>query len=344
MTETALEEQVNITSEDKGKIAIIKSKINIENSINIIEYGTSTQKEVSDFSGSVLRNKDTGEVGELITNLMLQAKELDIEKLGDDSFLGKIPLLKKLVSTSEKVIAKYDTVEKQIDKIVNELEKNKIYLKKDIIMFDELYKKTLSYFKEISLYILAGEEKIRELNLEAEEMKNSMGDSMEQIQKYKDFVNSIANFEKKIHDLKLTRTIILQSAPQIKLIQNGNQILVEKIQTSIVNTIPLWKSQIVIAIGLTRQKKALEIQKSVNKTTNDLLLKNSEMLKTGTIEIAKESERGIVELETLKKTHQNLLTTLDETLRIQAEGRTNRQNAEVELRNMENELKNKLSR
>lgn len=344
-----LEKSIKLNEEDYSKIATIKNSINVTDSGNVLQYGVSTQTRISEFSDralSEIKSKDTGHIGEVLTDLMLKVKGLEVDKLGSDNFMSKIPLLGSLMNSSKKWLAKFETVNSQIEKITDELVKSKMVLMRDITLFDQLYSKNLEYFKELNLFILAGEKKLEELNNEAIEMKSvaEASDDQAVVQKYNDFTQSINRFEKKLHDLKLSKTLALQMAPQIRLIQNGDQMLVEKIQSSILNTIPLWKNQIVIAVSLIRQQKALELQKSVTQTTNDMLKKNSEMLKTGTIEIVRESEKGIVEIETLKKINTDLIETITETLKIQDESRGKRRAAEVELVSIENELKQKLLR
>lgn len=338
-----------LTPDEQKKVSDISKQININDSQMIIQYGVGAQTKISEFSDHVLseiKAKDSGYAGEVLTDLMLKVKEVDVESLStDDSFMSKIPVLGSFVKSTKKFMAKYETLSVQIEKIIDELQKSRMQLLKDITLMDNLYQKNLEYFKELNLYILAGEEKLKELQEKVmPELKAKVEASNDptETQKYNDFVQMVNRFEKKIHDLKLSKMLSLQTAPQIRLIQNGNQLLVEKIQSSILNTIPLWKNQIVIALGLVRQKKALELQKEVTNTTNDLLTKNAEMLKTGTVEIAKESEKGIVEIDTLKKINSNLLSTIDEVIRIQTEGSQKRKLAEQELQKMESELKSKL--
>ncbi|MCB1191533.1 MAG: toxic anion resistance protein [Leptospiraceae bacterium] len=340
---------IQLSPEDKKKIEHIKSQINIQDSQTVIQYGVGAQSKISEFSEQVLndiKSKDSGFAGDILSNLMIKVKDLDVESYSTDkSFLSKIPIIGSLMDSSKKFMAKYDTISVQIDKIIDELHKARITLLNDITLMDKLYQKNLEYFKDLNLYILAGEEKLKDLQdnvLPA--MKRSVESSNDPVeaQKFQDLSQLVNRFEKKLHDLKLSKMLSLQTGPQIRLIQNGNQVLVEKIQSSILNTIPLWKNQIVISLGLARQKKALEIQREVTATTNELLSRNSEMLKTGSIEIAKESEKGIVEIETLKKINHNLISTIDETLKIQEEGRQKRRQAEVELVKLESDIKNRL--
>ena len=337
----------DLSKEEQTKIAELAKQINIEDTQSVLQYGSQSQKKISEFSDQILnqiRTKDTGETGQILTDLMLKVKDMDVESLSnEDSFLSKIPLIGSLVKSSQKFIAQYDTLSVQIEKIVDELHKSRMMLLKDITLFDTLYAKNLDYFKELNQYILAGEMKLAELRekeLPKYKEKAEKGNDPVDAQKYQDYIQLLNRFEKKLHDLKLTKMLSLQTGPQIRLIQNSNQVLVEKIQSSIINTIPLWKNQLVI--GLLRQKKALGVQKEVTSVTNELLSKNSEMLKMGTIEVAKEAEKGILEIETLKKINTDLIFTLDETLKIQTEGKQKRQAVEVELTKMEEEIKTKL--
>jgi uncharacterized protein YaaN involved in tellurite resistance len=339
-----------LSDTEKKRVGEIATAIKPDDSQAVIQYGVGAQAKISDFADNILnqiRAKDTGEVGEVLTNLMLRVKDLNVGSLSSSGgFLEKIPLIGDLMNAAKKFAAKYDKISVQIEKIVDELTKARMDLLKDITLFDGLYQKNNEYLKELDLFIIAGQDKLKEVGDKLlPEFKAKADESKDPLdaQKFQD-LNQFANrFEKKIHDLKLSRMISIQTAPQIRLIQNNNQLLVEKIQSSILNTIPLWKNQIIIAIGLFRQKKALELQKEVSATTNDLLKKNSEMLKQGSIEVAKESERGIVEIETLKKVNSDLISTIEETLKIQQEGKVKRQQAEADLTVMEKELKAKLT-
>ncbi|HRX15954.1 MAG TPA: toxic anion resistance protein [Spirochaetota bacterium] len=335
--------------EDLAKIEEIKKGFNIDNSDEVIGYGVGAQREISDFSDTILdqvRSKDSGFVGEVLTDLMVTVKDIDVDSLSTKgSFMSSLPIIGDMMDKAKRFIARYDKLSVQIEKIIEELEKARMNLLKDITLLDNLYEKNLSYLKNLDLYIAAGEDKIEELNttvLPQYKQKADQTNDPADAQRYHDLAQLINRFEKKLHDLKLSRMISIQTAPQVRLIQNGDQVLVEKIQSSILNTIPLWKNQIVIAITLFRQDKALKLQKEISETTNNLLKKNSEMLKDGTIEVAKESERGIVEIETLKKVNNDLLSTIEETIKIQQEGKTKRKNAEVELIKLESELKTKL--
>lgn len=344
-----IEESLNyasLTKEEKKAIDEFNKKIDINDSTQILQYGVQAQTKISEFSDSVLENvrtKNTGEVGELLSDLVSQIKSFD----GDIS--GKKGLLGKLFSSAKKevdyIIAKYSKIEKNVDTIEKSLEKDKIQMLKDITIFDSMYEKNLEYFKELSLYIIAGDKKIDELNNTVlPELRSKAEKSNDQLdaQAVNDMENLINRFEKKIYDLKTTRVISIQMAPQIRLLQNNEAELVEKIQSSITNTIPLWKNQMVLALGISNAKKALKNQQEVSKLTNEMLKKNSETLKQGSIEIAEESEKAIVDVETLQKTNQDLIETLDSVIEIHKNGRIKRQEAENTLEAIEKELKAKM--
>lgn len=348
--EQTLIDRSRLEQADLARIEEIKSGINVEEANEIIAYGIGAQREISSFSDQILeqiRSKDTGYVGEVLSDLVVNIKDLNVDSLSDKGGLfSSIPVLGGLVDKAKRFIVRYDKMSTQIEKIIDELEKARMKLIKDITLLDNMYDKNELYLKNLDLFILAGEDKLKELKeTVAPQMKakaEESGDPAE-AQRFHDFTQLINRFEKKIHDLKLSRMIAIQTSPQIRLIQNSDQTLVEKIQSSILNTIPLWKNQIVIAITLFRQKKAVQLQKEVTDTTNDLLKKNSEMLKDGVTSVARESERGIVEIETLQKVNTDLISTIEDTLKIQAEGREKRQAAEGELLKLENELKQKLT-
>lgn len=351
VTEEKLESTLNydlLTQEEKTAIDEFCSKIDVNDSVQVLQFGSSAQNKISTFSDSVLENvktKNAGEVGELLTDLVVQVKDFDTNIPGSLNPKGLYGLFFNAKKQVEKIIAKYSKVETNVSKIEKQLETQKIRMLKDITIFDTMYEKNLEYFKDLSLYIIAGEKKLEELrNTILPELQKKAEESGEQadIQKVNDMINVINRFEKRIYDLKTTRIISLQMAPQIRLIQNNDSELVEKIQSSLINTIPLWKNQIVIALGLANSKSALEAQKAVADTTNEMLQKNSEMLKQGTIEIAEESEKAIVNVETLQKTNKDIIETLDKVLEIHEAGRTKRIEAEKELLNIEKELKDKL--
>ena len=341
-----LVEESNLTEEEKKMVDEFVDKIEITNSNSILQYGVGTQKKISDFSETALNNvktKDLGEVGEMLSNVIGELK--DFETIDTNEKKGFFGLFKRTKQKISEIKRKYDKVDSNISEICTMLEKHQIQLLKDIAMLDKMYETNKVYFKELSMYILAGKKKLSKL--ENEELprlveKAQMSGRPEDAQAINDFKSLCNRFEKKIHDLELTRTISLQMAPQIRLIQNNDSLMSEKIQSTLVNTIPLWKSQIVLALGVAHSKQAAKAQNEVTNMTNELLRKNAETLKMSTIETAKESERGIVDIETLKNTNESLISTLDEVLRIQTEGRQKRKEAEVELRNIENQLKNKL--
>ena len=279
-----------------------------------------------------------------MSDLVLKVKEVDVDGL-DEGFWDKIPFLKNASRAVKKFMQRYEKLEVQIDRIEQQLDQARMQMLKDITMFDGLYEKNLEYFRELQIYIAAGEEKLQELQettlpqLRAEAA--AKGDAMS-AQVVRDFEDTVNRFEKKIHDLKLSKAVAIQTAPQIRLIQNNDKMLVDKIQTAILSTIPLWKSQIVIALGLHRQESVLKMQRSVSDATNTLLTKNAELLRQNSTEVARESERGIVDLETLKKVNADLISTIEETIKIQQEGRAARQNAETELLSIEQKLKEAL--
>ena len=333
-----------LTEEEKKMVDQFVEKIEITNSNSILQYGVGAQKKIADFSETALNNvktKDLGEIGEMLSTVVCELKNFE----SPDEKKGILGLFKK---TTEKVSAmrvKYDKVEGNINKICTMLETHQIQLLKDVAMLDKMYGINKVYFKELSMYILAGKKKL--LKLEKEELpilaeRARLSGLPEDAQETNDFMSLCNRFEKKIHDLELTRMISLQMAPQIRLIQNNDSLMSEKIQSTIVNTIPLWKSQIVLALGVAHSSNAAKVQNEVTNMTNELLRKNAATLKMSTIETAKESERGIVDIETLRITNESLISTLDEVLRIQTEGRQKRKDAEVELKNIEEQLKNRL--
>lgn len=351
VTDEKIEESLNydaLSKEEKEAVDEFNSKIDVFDATQVLQYGTPAQEKISKFSDSILedvKTKNSGEVGDLLSDLVSQIKSFD----NDVSGSSKQSILEKLFSNAkksiDKLIAKYSKIETNIDSIEKGLEKDKLLMLKDISIFDTMYEKNLEYFKEISLYIIAGERKIAELREQIlPELKKTAESSNEQldVQKVNDMESTINRFEKKIYDLKTTRIISIQMAPQIRLLQNNEAELVEKIQSSITNTIPLWKNQIVLALGINDAKQALKSQQAVSKMTNDMLLKNSETLKQGSISIAEESEKAIVNVETLQKTNQNLIETLDKVIEIHKNGRIKRQEAEKTLESIEQELKSKM--
>lgn len=338
------EEAPALTPAELQMVNEFAAKIDIENTNQILQYGAGTQKKMADFSDTALENvkmQDLGEIGDLITNVVGELRDFDAQDDGG-RFFG---FFKKQSSKIENLKNKYDKAEVSIEKITDSLQQHQVRLLKDSAMLDKMYEQNLNYFKELTMYILAGKKKLEETrNGKLAELKNKamMSGLPEDAQAARDLDEKCNRFEKKLHDLELTRTIAMQTAPQIRLIQNNDTVMVEKIQTTIVNTIPLWKSQMVLALGIAHSAEATQAQRQVTDITNELLRKNAEMLHTATVEIAKESERGIVDLETLQKTNADLIQTLDDVMRIQMEGRQKRQAAESEIRRMEDELKRKL--
>ena len=351
ITDNKIEKSLNydeLSKAEKEAIEEFNKKLDLTDSTQILQYGVAAQEKISKFSDSILENvktKNTGEVGDLLANLVSQIKSFD----KDVSGTSKKNFLEKIFSSAKKefdfIIAKYSKIEKNIDTIEGGLEKDKLQMLKDITVFDTMYEKNLEYFKEISLYIIAGEKKLEELR-EVElpklvEAAKKSGDQLD-TQKVNDMEALINRFEKKIYDLKTTRIISIQMAPQIRMLQNNEAELVEKIQSSITNTIPLWKNQMVLALGINNAQKALKNQQAVSKLTNDMLKKNSETLKQGSIKIAEESERAIVDIETIRKTNQDIVETIDKVIEIHQNGRIKRQESEKELEQLEKELKDKL--
>ncbi len=337
----------NLSKEEKEAIDKFNKEIDVNDQTQILQFGSAAQEKVSKFSDSVLekvRNKDTGEVGEELSKLVAEIKSFDnaVDASQKSNFFTK--LFSSAKKEIDKLIAKYNKVENNINTIEKGLENDKLLMLKDINIYDTMYQKNLEYFKEISLYIIAGEKKKEELNAELEKLREKAQKSQEQLdaQKVQDMENIINRFEKKLYDLKTTRVISLQMAPQIRLLQNNEAELVEKIQSSITNTIPLWKNQMVLALGINNAKTALKHQQEVSKITNEMLVKNSETLKQGSISIAEESEKAIVDVETLKKTNQNIIETLDKVIEIHKQGRIKREESEKELANIEKELKDKM--
>jgi uncharacterized protein YaaN involved in tellurite resistance len=337
-------EDAYLTEEEKKMVDEFADKIDITNSNSILQYGVGAQKKIADFSETALNNvktKDLGEIGEMLTNVVGELKNFE----STDEKKGFLGFFKKTAGKVSQIKVKYDKVEGNINKICSALETHQIQLLKDIAMLDKMYEINKVYFKELSMYILAGKKKLAKLEKEELPKLKVRAQSSglpEDAQATNDFVSLCNRFEKKIHDLELTRMISLQMAPQIRLVQNNDSLMSEKIQSTIVNTIPLWKSQIVLALGVAHSSNAVKVQNEVTNMTNELLRKNAETLKMSTIETAKESERGIVDIETLRTTNESLISTLDEVLRIQTEGRQKRKEAEVELQNIEEQLKNKL--
>ena len=338
-------ENTKLTEAEQKMVDDFSEKIDLNDSGIVLQYGSAAQKKIADFSDNALegvRTKDLGEVGNMITDLVAELKGFNIEPEEKKGFLS---IFKKAGSGIAKLKTKYDKAEVNVDRVTGVLEDHQNQLLTDIVMLDKMYENNLSYFKELTMYILAGKKKLEQERattlIELEEKAKTSG-LAEDAQAANDFANLCDRFEKKLHDLEMTRTISIQMAPQIRLIQNGDTLMAEKIQSTINNTIPLWKNQMVLALGLAHSKAAVEAQREVSDLTNELLKKNAEALKTGTVAIAEESERSIVDIETVRYTNEQLISTLDEVLRIADEGRAKRLAAENEMIMIENELKTKL--
>ena len=339
------EEEVQLSEEEKKMVEAFVDKIDLTNSNSVLQYGSGAQKKIADFSGVALNNvksKDLGEVGNMLSSVVVQLKDFENteEKKG-----GIFGFFKKQAQKIDDMKVKYAKVEDNINKICTSLEKHQIQLLKDIAMLDKMYEVNLAYLKELNMYILAGKKKLEKARNGELKRLNDLAISTgrtEDAQRANDFASLCDRFEKKIHDLELTKMVSIQMAPQIRLIQNNDSIMSEKIQSTLVNTIPLWKSQIVLALGVAHSTNAIKAQNEVTDMTNELLRKNAETLKMSSIETAKAAERGIVDIETLKTTNEALISTLDEVMTIQNQGREKRKEAEKELRGIEEQLKNKL--
>ena len=337
-------EETPLSPEEKKMVEDFAKTIDITNTGMVLQYGAGAQKKIASFSESALQNvrtKDLGEVGDMITGLVTELKSFDIEE-EQKGFFG---FFKKAGNRITALKAKYDKAEVNVDKIANVLQDHQVQLLKDIAMLDKMYDMNLNYFKELSMYILAGKKRLNEVRstvLPELTEKAKRTNLPEDAQAAKDMASFCDRFEKKLHDLELTRMISIQMGPQIRLVQSSDNVMTEKIQTTLVNTIPLWKSQMVLALGMAHSQQALEAQRAVTDMTNQLLKKNADALKMSTVETAREAERGIVDIETLKYTNESLISTLDEVMKIQDEGRTKRREAEAELGRIEGELKQKL--
>lgn len=340
--EPVMDENV-LTDEERKMAEQFANQIDLTNSTMILQYGAGTQKKMADFSETALdnvRTKDLGEVGDLLSGVVQELKNFDDEE--EKGFFG---IFKKQANKLQNLKSKYASAETNVNQICKVLEGHQVQLMKDIALLDKMYELNLTYFKELTMYIMAGKKKlkdVREKDLAEMKLKAQRSGLAEDAQSARDLESMCLRFEKKIHDLELTRMVSIQTAPQIRLVQNNDTIMAEKIQSTIVNTIPLWKSQMVLALGVAHSRQAAEAQREVTDMTNELLRKNAETLKMATVETAKESERGIVDMETLKATNESLISTLDEVMQIQEDGRRKRQEAEVELRKMEQKLKDKL--
>ena len=335
-----------LSPEEQAAVREFAKQIDVTDTNLVLSYGAAAQKNIADFSGAALgkvRTKDMGEVGDMLTSLVVELKDLDYDEAEQKK--GLRGLFKKASRSMEETKAKFDKAEINVDKITQQLQNHQVVLAKDIASLDRMFELNQAYFKELTMYIIAGKLRVQELRekdlaeLRAKAVKSGLP---EDAQAVNDFTNLIGRFEKKLHDLELTRTISLQMSPQIRMIQNNDSVMAEKIRSSIVNTIPLWKSQMTLALTLHHSQQAMEAQREVNDMTNRLLQANAEKLHQGSVDIAKESERGIVDIETLQKTNQELISTLEEVRQIQAEGAKKRAEAEVELGRIEGELKQKL--
>ena len=342
--QAAVFDESSLSDAERKMVNDFAEKIQISNSNLVLQYGSGAQKKIADFSETALNNvrtKDMSEVGEMLTNVVVELKKFNV----DEEEKGLFSFFKRSGNKISTYKAKYSSAEANVNRICNVLEDHQVQLMKDIAMLDKMYELNKVYFKELSMYILAGKKKLAEVEsteLPAAQEKARRTGLPEDAQAANDLSAMCNRFEKKLHDLELTRTISIQMAPQIRLIQNNDTLMTEKIQSTLVNTIPLWKSQMVLALGVAHSQQAADAQKAVTDMTNELLRKNAETLKMSSIETAKQSERGIVDIETLKTTNESLISTLDEVMRIQQEGRQKRQEAETELRRIENDLKNKL--
>jgi uncharacterized protein YaaN involved in tellurite resistance len=333
-----------LTPEELRQVEEFSKKIDVTNTKAILTYGAGTQKKMADFSEKTLesvKTKDMGEVGDMVSGLVTELRNFNVDE-EEKGFLG---FFKKKGNQIQELKTKYNTVEKNVDKISDELEKHQVTLLKDVELLDRMYELNLNYYKELSMYILAGKKKLKEVrenDLAALQKKAAQSGLPEDAQAAKDLAEQCDRFEKKLHDLQLTRTVAMQTGPQIRMIQAADQMMAEKIQSTIVNTIPLWKNQMVIAIGIEHANQAAKAEREVNDMTNALLRKNAEKLKQATVETAKEAERGIVDIETLKHTNEMLISTMDEVMAIQAEGKQKRAAAERDLAQIEQQLREKL--
>ncbi|MFD2613259.1 toxic anion resistance protein [Paenibacillus gansuensis] len=338
-----------LTEEERAQAQTLAAHLDIMDSASVAVFGYETQEEISSFSDQVLsyiRTKDGGYAGQMLSELMLKIKEVNIETLSSKKgFASKLPVFGTLFDRAKRVLAQYQKVGVQLEEITARLDEARMQLMKDNVMLDTFYKKNVAHFKQLALYIAAGQLKLQELKERViPELQQEASNTTDPVkaQELSDMIQCTGRFEKKVHELIVSRTIAIQTAPQLRLIQNNNQMLAEKIQSSILTTIPLWKNQIAIAVSLFRQGKALELQREVTNATNELLLQNSELLKSNNADIVRENEKGVVEVDTLKRVHANLIATLEDTIRIQKEGSAQRKQAETDIARLEAELKNKI--
>lgn len=341
-------EETLLSAEEQQAVSEFAKQIDVTNANQVLMYGAGAQKNIADFSETALNNvrtKDLGEVGEALSSLVVELKNIDFD--GSEEKKGFFSgLFKKGKNQIDELKAQYSQAETNVDKISEMLEQHQVVLLKDVAMLDEMYELNLQYYKELTMYILAGRQKLEQVRaneLEALRQKAATSGTTEDAQAYNDMVNMCDRFEKKLHDLELSRMVSIQMGPQTRLLQNNDAMMIEKIQSSLVNTIPLWKSQMVLALGMENARKATAAQAAVSEMTNELLKKNAEMLKQGSVDIAREAERSIIDIETLQHTNEQLISTLDEVMQIQKDGAQKRQAAEAELRRIEGELKAKLT-
>jgi uncharacterized protein YaaN involved in tellurite resistance len=340
-------DQMVLTDAEQNMVAEFAKQIDVTNANQILMYGAGAQQNIANFSENALnnvRNKDLGEIGDALSGLVVELRTLNFDDSDEDKGFF-VKLFRKGKSQLEELKAQYTEVEGNVDKITTVLEQHQIALLKDVAMLDEMYALNLQYYKELSMYIIAGRKRLEEVranDVEALRQKAAASGNAEDAQAYNDLVNMCDRFEKKLHDLELSRTVSLQMGPQTRMLQNNDVMMVEKIQSSLVNTIPLWKSQMVLALGLENARRATEAQTAVSEMTNELLKRNADKLKQGSVEIAKEAERSIIDIETLQYTNEQLIATLDEVMQIQRDGAVKRKEAEAELRRIEGELKAKL--
>ena len=333
---------------DLARVAEIKAAVDISNAQSVLSYGLPAQSRIANFADSLLgdvRNKDAGSGGEALNDLLKKVRELDIDALSGGAGKARIPIIGRFANTFERFATRYQKVATSIERIVDALERSRMALLKDMTVLDKMYELNLEYLKQLDVYIAAGEQALTELHtvkIPALEAAAAASGDVMAAQRLADLQQAASRFERRLHDLKLTRMIAVQTAPQVRLIQANDQNLVEKIQSSILTTVPLWKNQIVIAISLYRQQKAVELQRQVTDTTNELLTKNAELLKDGSAKVGREVERGVVDVETLQKVNADLVATLEDTIRIQEDGRARRVEAEGEIGRMQSELRQKL--
>ena len=341
--------EVELSEQDRAQVEQIKQTVDVTDAQMAIQYGLPAQDKIATFADSLLsdiRTKDTGEAGAALAELLAKVKELDIDSLSGGSPWGRVPIVGRFVDRFNRFVARYQKLATSVEQLTVALERVRMGLLKDVTVLDKMYELNLDYLRQLDIYIAAGDEIVEDLRarrLPALEVEVRTSTDPLAAQKLTDFRNALARFERRLYDLKLTRLVAIQTAPQIRLIQSNDNSLVEKIQSSILNTIPLWKNQIIIAMSLYRQQKALELQREVTDTTNELLAKNAELLKTGSAKVEREAERGIVDLETLKKVNDDLIATLEESVRIQQEAHERRQVAEGEIARLQNDLKRRLS-